>query len=361
MQKYPIVAIVGRPNVGKSTLFNRIVGFRQAIISREPGTTRDRVAGWVNFGDKNFLLVDTAGLLVDLYGFSEPEIESQAQSKIDEALGQADVVLFVVDAKRGIEASDLEVARKIRKSGKNIILVCNKADALKQEEFVTSFSSLGFSESIAVSAISGRRIGDLLELVCKKIQKSPQIKPEMTKKLAIVGRPNVGKSTLFNKLAEKEMAIVSSVAGTTRDAQKFQIEIKTASKVTCLEMIDTAGLRRRGRIEVGVEKFSALRSIEAIMRADIVLLLVDASDGLTRQDSHLAQLALENRKRLVIVLNKIDLLKNQTKEEIKNLTRFKFLKDVQMVAISAKSEQNLDLLKRIIVVDSSEGSDLTNR
>lgn len=343
MQKLPIVAIIGRPNVGKSTLFNRLIGERRAITSNEPGTTRDRILSELNWNGKQFILVDTAGLLVDFYGFEEKDIEKLAQKHIEISLREADVVLFVVDSKTGLTGADEEAARLIRKSGKRTILVVNKADNLAQENVSGSFAKLGFDETIAVSSITGRRTGDLLDLAIgdfKKIEPTP----DNRLKIAIIGRPNVGKSTLFNIFAKREKAITSSVAGTTRDSKSEKIKICLGDDCRSFEIIDTAGFRRRGKIEVGVEKFSVFRALDSIYKADIVLLVIDSREGVTRGDAHLAQAALDKRKKILVVLNKIDLLENKTKAEIKNLDKYPFLAKNTFVAISADKQENIDLL-----------------
>lgn len=347
MNKLPIVSIVGRPNVGKSTLFNRIVGFRQAIVSKIPGTTRDRIVAEVVWDNKKFMLIDTAGLLIDYFGFENKEIEEGAQGQIDLAVKESDLILFLVDAKCGVSAQDKEVAKKIRKIGKRVILVANKADVRHQEQEVDQFTSFGFNELIAISAVTGRRTGDLLDLITKGFPKNPDAvsNDSHLPRLAIVGRPNVGKSTLFNDLIGMERSIVSDVPGTTRDSLKFQIKIEAGSKGIDLELIDTAGFRRKGRIKQGVERFSVIRTIESIYKSDIVLLVIDAAEGITRGDAHLAELALDNRKKIIIALNKIDL----SGSEIHDLLRFAFITRQVRVAISAKSKTNLDLLTAEII------------
>ena len=344
MNKLPIVSIVGRPNVGKSTLFNRIVGFRQAIVSKIPGTTRDRVTAETTWDAKPFVLIDTAGLLTDYFGFEQASIEKMAQSQIDIALEESDVILFLVDSKSGPVPIDKEIAKKIRKFKKRVILVVNKADTQSQELESGQFTALGFEEIIALSAITGRRSGNLLDLICANFPKVEEEKSTLPR-LAIVGRPNVGKSTLFNDLVGQDRSIVSDLPGTTRDSLKLQIKIGEGKKNVELEIIDTAGFRRKGRIKVGVERYSVIRTIESIYKSNIVVLVVDASEGLTRGDAHLAQLALDNKKKLIIALNKIDISGN----EIKELFRYPFLTKQTRVAISAKMKTNLDLLTKEIL------------
>ncbi len=347
MNKLPIVSIVGRPNVGKSTLFNRIVGFRQAIVSKIPGTTRDRIVAEVTWDNKKFMLIDTAGLLIDYFGFENKEIEEGAQGQIDLAVKESDLILFLVDAKSGVSAEDKAVAKKIRKAGKRVVLVVNKADVRHQEQEIDQFTSFGFDELIAISAVTGRRTGDLLNLIAKDFPQNSEDSPsgEKLPRLAIVGRPNVGKSTLFNDLTGMERSIVSDVPGTTRDSLRFQIKIGEGNKSTNLELVDTAGFRRKGRIKQGVERFSVIRTIESIYKSDIVLLVIDSKEGVTRGDAHLVELALENRKKVIIVLNKIDL----SGSEIHDLLRFPFITRQVRVAISAKNKTNLDLLTGEII------------
>ena len=344
MNKLPIVAIVGRPNVGKSTLFNRLVGKRQAIVSREAGTTRDSVIGEVEWDNKRFILVDTAGLILDFYGFQESEIEQKAQVKIVDALKQSEVVLFVVDIREGVIPEDEEVMRQIRKYGKKIILIANKADSPDLEKKAKDLTLGGFTNALPISSLSGRRTGDLCDLITKDFEIYEE--GDHQKKIAIVGRANAGKSTLFNALVGSDISIVSDIAGTTRDAINVEITLKGYNKKA--EIIDTAGFRKRGKIAPGIEKFSIMRAIESIYKCDLVLVVVDSKVGLSRIDAHLAQLALDNDKKIIIVLNKIDLLDQRSTEEIGNFYRFKFLLKQKIVAVSSKEKKNLHLLAREI-------------
>ena len=350
MNKLPTVIIIGRPNVGKSTLFNRIVGFRQAVTSRESGTTRDRVIAKASWDNKPFILVDTAGLLASYYGVRYPEIEKQAQEQIKTALSEADMILFVVDARSNIVPEDKEVARLVRKYGKKTVLIFNKADNLKLEEEAELLDKLGFENYFAISSISGRRSGQLLDLITKDFADAVETADEPTK-ITIVGRPNVGKSTLFNALAGSRFAIVSDVPGTTRDSLKVEASLRSGEKSNLFEFIDTAGLRRRGKIKPGIEKFSVIRSYESILKSDIVLVVADAAEGITRGDAHLVELAQNMKKKVIVVLNKIDLLKNQSAGEIKDLNRFKFLAKLPVIAVSAKNRENLNLLSEFLLRD----------
>lgn len=332
--------------MGKSTLFNRIVGARQAVTSREPGTTRDRVVSDVKWNGKQFTLIDTAGFLLDFYGFKNEEIEKMSQGQIDEALSEADLVLVVVSYKDGILEQDKEILKKARKTNKKIILICNKADNLFEEQSCENFRRLGVEEIFPLSALRGRRVGQLLDRLVRDIEDGQQDSSGVPK-MSIIGRPNVGKSTLFNLLSGKSRAIVSDIAGTTRDSINETIEIGGRQ----IEIVDTAGLRRRGRREVGVEKFSVYRTLDAVSRSDLVLLLVDAEEGVTRGDAHLAQLALDKEKKVIIVINKIDHLKKRLTTEVKNLYRYKFLTKIKSVAISAKTSENIEALKREIAIE----------
>lgn len=344
MHSFFKVAIIGRPNVGKSTLFNRIVGHRQAVTSKEPGTTRDRVIADVDWWGKKFTLIDTAGVLFDFYGFENENIEKLSQHQVDEALCDANLILFVVSAKEALTSADKEIAKKIKKTGKEAILVCNKADSLKEEQSCDNFYQAGMEEVFPISASNGRRVGDLLNRIINRVP-ATTIKKDLVAKVAIIGRPNVGKSTIFNSFVGKDRSIVSDVAGTTRDSINERVAI--GPKV--FEIIDTAGLRRRGRREVGVEKFSVFRTIDAISSADLVLLLVDAEEGVTRGDAHLAQFALDKKKKIIIVINKIDRLKQCLTSEVENLYRFKFINKIKTVAVSAKTNVNIGLLKKEIL------------
>jgi len=340
MKKLPIVIIVGRPNVGKSTLFNRLIGTRTAVTAQTPGTTRDKIAEKINWNGKDFLLVDTAGFLVDFFGFKEEEIERQAQEQIRAALQDSTLVLLVVDGKTGLTSEDQEIARVVRGSSRETILVANKVESARQKYAVSDFGRLGFDETLDISAVSGRGSGKLLDQITAKLASQKVSGEAKALKMAIVGRPNVGKSTIFNRLVGFKRAIVSPRAGTTRDTLK--------EKVGQFEIIDTAGFRRRGKILPGIEKFSALRSIGSIIQSDLVVLVVDAQEGLTRGDTHLLDLILRHRKPVIIALNKIDLLKTQSTDKVPNLGRFSNFRHQKMVAVCAQSGQNMDLLRQLI-------------
>jgi GTP-binding protein len=339
MNNIPIVSIVGRPNVGKSTLFNRLLGKRYAITAKEAGTTRDSVSAEINWDGKNFILNDTAGLIFDFYGFKEEEIEQKAQDKLGQAVSMSDIVLLVLDAGIGITPEDKKAASLLRRYAKNVIVVLNKADNEVLEKRITEVNELGFDQAIAMSSINGRRSGMLLDLITKDFKKQ-QIAESTTKKITIVGRPNAGKSTLFNMLSGSDLVIVSDIPGTTRDSVKLKIKVLDKEA----EIIDTAGFRRRGKIVPGIEKFSIMRAVESVHQSNIVILVVDAKEGFTRTDAHLASLALENHKNLLVVINKIDLLKNQSALEIKDFDRYGFIRKNKIIGISALNRTNADLL-----------------
>lgn len=306
---HPIVAIVGRPNVGKSTLFNRLLGERLAITAEESGTTRDRLFANLEWDDRPFAIVDTAGLEVrpssNLQKAGGGVLFEGMMNQARLAIEEADVILFVVDVIDGVTPADADVADVLRRSGKRIVLAANKADNPARELSAGEFYSLGLGEPIAISAHHNYGIGDLLDQIVVDLPKAePEPEPEATgMRLAIVGRPNSGKSMLLNALLGEERAVVSEVPGTTRDSTDSVLRYggKTAT------LIDTAGIRRRGSIEVGIEKFSFMRSMRAIERADIALLLLEPNELVTAQDTHIAGYVLEAYKGLIILVNKWDL------------------------------------------------------
>ena len=349
MQK-PMIALVGRPNVGKSTLFNRLIGERLAVVSDVPGTTRDRIYADTEWGGVNFTVVDTGGIEVEA-GFSTeplsedsarflPAIRSQAQLAID----AADVIVMLVDAQAGQTAADEEVANILRRSTKPVIIAANKAENKVTREATVEFYALGLGEVFAVSALHGTGTGDLLDAIIEALPDwvSTEEEEDDLVKIAIVGRPNVGKSSLLNRLLGEERAIVSPIAGTTRDAIDIQLEWDGEP----LTLIDTAGIRRRGKIDQGVEKFSVLRSLRAIKRADVALLLVDAQEGVTLQDEHVAGFILEENTSVVVLVNKWDAIvkDSYTMLEYSKMVRHKlnFMDYVPILYISALTGQRVD-------------------
>ncbi|HLZ81805.1 MAG TPA: ribosome biogenesis GTPase Der [Ktedonobacteraceae bacterium] len=319
----PLVAVVGRPNVGKSTFFNRMIGERVAIVEDMPGTTRDRIYGDTDWNGREFTLIDTGGLelgsgipvgqvgLTGQPGDIMKHVMAQAQLAIDEA----DVIVFMVDARSGITAADEEVADLLRRSSakKPVILAANKADNASRRLDAVEFYALGLDEPIVISSIQGTGTGDLLDRIVESlppVSESEEEDEDVTR-IAIVGRPNVGKSSLLNALLGFERSIVSNVPGTTRDAIDTQFEFDGHK----IRLVDTAGIRRRGRVGAGIEKFSVLRSTRAIERCDVALLLVDASEGLAAQDTHIAGAIHDYTKGVVVVVNKWDLAQQQRKAE----------------------------------------------
>ncbi|HEY64835.1 MAG TPA: ribosome biogenesis GTPase Der [Caldilineae bacterium] len=350
----PIVALVGRPNVGKSTLFNRIIGERRAIVEDVPGTTRDRIYAETEWAGVPFVLVDTGGLeLLDLSSRAKeegpeplsvssadfvPAIRTQAQMAIEEA----DVIVFLVDVRDGVTSADMDVADLLRTTQKPVVLAVNKVDNASWEDAALEFWSLGLGEPHPISALHGRGVGDLLDAVLGRFpQQWEEEEPEAVR-IAIVGRPNVGKSSLLNALLGEERAIVSEIPGTTRDAIDTEL-IWEGERVV---LIDTAGIRRRGRIQRGVEYYSVLRALRAIERSDVVLLLIDATEGVTAQDTHVAGYVLEAGKGVVVLVNKWDLVKKDTytmnvyTQEVR--AALNFMDYVPVLFISAKTRQRVN-------------------
>ena len=318
----PLVAIVGRPNVGKSTFFNRMLGERVAVVEDLPGTTRDRLYGDTDWNGREFTLIDTGGLdlgddipvgQVGLTG-QPGNIMKHVQAQAELAIEEADVIVFMVDARAGITAADEEVADLLRRTRKPVILAANKADNTARRLDAVEFYSLGLGEPIVISSIQGTGTGDLLDLIVEALppeEEEAEEQDEDVIRIAIIGRPNVGKSSLLNAILGVERAIVSDIPGTTRDAIDTEIQFKGKKLV----LIDTAGIRRRGKVGPGIEKFSVLRSTRAIERCDVALLLIDASEGLAAQDTHIAGEIQEKAKGVIIVVNKWDLAQAQHRAE----------------------------------------------
>ena len=319
----PLVAIVGRPNVGKSTFFNRMIGERVAIVEDMPGTTRDRIYGDTDWNGREFTLIDTGGLelgsdipvgQIGLNG-QPGDITKRVRAQAELAIEEADVIIFMVDAQAGITAADDEVADLLRRTQKPVILTANKSDNVKLRQDVVEFYTLGIGEPITISSTQGTGTGDLLDLVVDALPPEQEglegEEEEDITRIAIVGRPNVGKSSLLNAILGFQRTIVSDVPGTTRDA----IDIEFTYNDKKLVLIDTAGIRRRGRVGPGVEKYSVLRSSRAIDRCDVALLVIDASEGLAAQDTHIAGEIQDKAKGVVVIVNKWDLAQIQRREE----------------------------------------------
>jgi GTP-binding protein len=351
----PIVALVGRPNVGKSTLFNRLVGEKMAIVDEVPGTTRDRLVGSAEWCGVPFYVVDTGGIDPSEGGETPLSIGSadyinQIRAQAEIAIQDSDVVLFVTDAASGVTPADLEVANILRRNQKKtpdglrppILLVVNKADNKSLRENAPAFYELGIGEPYPISAVHGTQTGDLLDLLVALFPKESVIEENESVKIAIVGKPNAGKSSLLNRLVGQERAIVSPIPGTTRDAVDTQILYNDLA----VTLIDTAGIRRRGKVIPGIEKYSVLRAMRAIERSDVALLVVDAIDGITAQDAHIAGYILEFWKSAVILVNKWDLVEkdNFTMADYEKRIRneLKFIDYAPVLFISAKSGQRID-------------------
>ena len=341
-----VVAIVGRPNVGKSTLFNKLIGKRLSIVDNTPGVTRDRIYGNCEWLGHNMLLVDTGGI----EPFSDDVILSQMRRQAELAITSADVIIFVTDIRSGVVAADSEVASMLQKSGKPIILCVNKVDnigALPPEFY--EFYNLGLGDPIAVSSVHGHGTGDLLDEVIKNIPESSfDDTDEDIVKVAVIGKPNVGKSSLINKISGEERAIVSDIAGTTRDATDTVIHNSHGDFV----FIDTAGLRRKSKVEDQIEKYSVIRARMAVERADVCVIMIDANEGFTEQDSKVAGIAHDLGKACIIAVNKWDAVeKSGTTMDVqrkKLMNDFSFMSYAPIIFISAKTGQRLDRLFELI-------------
>ncbi len=334
----PIVAIVGRPNVGKSTLFNRLVGIPIAITEDIPGTTRDRLYGDTDWNRRDFVLVDTGGLLLGADETMARAIREQAEL----AMNEADVIVFLVDAKEGLTADDQAIADLLRRAAKPVLLAANKAESERRRLNATEFYELGLGEPIAVSAIQGLGTGDLLDAVVVHLPPSDEAAEEdAALRLAIVGRPNVGKSSLLNALLGFERVMVSDVPGTTRDATDTVLEHEGRRII----LIDTAGIRRRGHIKGSIERYSVMRAIRAISRADVALLVIDATEPLTAQDQHIAGYVQEAKKGMIVVVNKWDLVEKTSTTMNEYTARVRrelnFMPYVPILFVSALTKQRV--------------------
>lgn len=334
----PTVCIVGRPNVGKSTLFNKLVGKKISIIEDTPGVTRDRIYGEVTYQGRKFNLIDTGGLDIAKELFND-EIKTQVEIGILEA----DRIIFVVDAKEGLTANDFEVKELLKKSGKEVIVAINKVDSKQAEENVYDFYELGFEHYVEISGEHNRGIADLLDEVTEGFRKQETEVDEKTK-ICVIGRPNVGKSSLVNALLNEERLIVSNVAGTTRDSVDIPFKYDKEDYI----LIDTAGMRKKGKVFEKIEKYSLLRSMRAIDRADICLLVINREEGIIEHDKHIAGYALEKGKGIIIVVNKWDTVEEKD-GDIKNFTKelreeFKFLSYAPVVFLSALTKKRIHTL-----------------
>ncbi len=333
----PIVAIVGRQNVGKSTLLNRLAGKRIAIVDDLPGTTRDRVMAVVSIPGHEFIVIDTGGLELS----PDSSVAQGVNEQVEVAIAEADAIIFLVDTRDGLVPADKEIADRLRKTSKPMVLVANKADNVKYETGAVEFYELGLGEPLAISAYHGRGITELLDrlIVLLPVPSLPSMGLEAIR-VAIVGRPNVGKSTLLNAILGRERAIVDDVPGTTRDA----IDTLVDSEGESVLLIDTAGIKRRGRIEGGVGRYSAIRALRAIERADVTLLVLDATELVLAQDMHIAGYIQQAVKGVILVVNKWDLVKEESKEERSRYLRsqFKFVHYAPVMYTSAKLGWGVD-------------------
>jgi GTP-binding protein len=352
----PVVALVGRPNVGKSTLFNRLVGERMAIVDDTPGTTRDRIFADSEWNGVTFMVVDTGGIDPTTQGGKNPlsigsaDFIDQIRSQATVAIHNADVILLLVDGQTGPTPPDEEVAQILRRKQKivngqpfpRVFLVVNKCESVKERASVAQFYELGLGDPYPISAVHGTDTGDLLDDLVKAFPEQEEEEPDDSVKIAIVGKPNAGKSSLLNRLVGEERAIVSPIAGTTRDAVDTKLQLNGID----ITLIDTAGIRRRGRIDPGVEKYSVLRSFHAIERADVVLLMIDAVEGITAQDAHIAGYILDEWKSCVVLVNKWDALEKDsyTMDAFTQRVRqdLNFMDYVPILYISAKTGQRVE-------------------
>ena len=346
----PIVAIVGRPNVGKSQLFNRLAGKRLSIVEDTPGVTRDRLYADSDWRGRDFTVIDTGGIEPD----SKDIILSQMREQAEIAISTADVIIFIVDVRQGLVDSDSKVADLLRKSHKPVVLAVNKVDSVaKYGNDVYEFYNLGIGEPVAVSAASRLGIGDLLDEVVKHFD-SEQMEEEEDERprIAVVGKPNVGKSSIINKLVGENRVIVSDIAGTTRDA----VDTEVIHEGTPYVFIDTAGLRRKSKIKEELERYSIIRTVSAVERADVVVVVIDATEGVTEQDAKIAGIAHERGKATIIVVNKWDAIEKDDKtiykftEKVRNT--LSFMPYAELLFVSAKTGQRLPKLFETIDIVS---------
>ncbi|MFO8143065.1 MAG: ribosome biogenesis GTPase Der [Dehalococcoidales bacterium] len=346
--KMPVVAIVGRQNVGKSTLVNRLVKKPLAIVDNSPGTTRDRIMAIVSFRDSEFIVVDTGGIETN----PESEISRVVNQQVRAALDDCDVIIFLLDAREGVLPDDIEIAEMLRKTGKPVVLVGNKVDNKAYERELVDFYQLGLGEPLGISAYHNLGIYDMLDKVTHLLPgdgRTDIIEDTDSLKVAIIGRPNVGKSTLLNAIVGSERAIVDNIPGTTRDSIDTMFDYNGTSML----LIDTGGIRRRGRIKTGVERYSVIRAMRAIDRADINLLILDATEMITAQDMHLAGYMQHACKGIVLLINKWDVVRQESTAEIEGYIKrcFKFITYAPVQYISAKTgwgvSQIMPLVQRI--------------
>jgi len=345
--KRPLVCVVGRPNVGKSTLFNKLINRRIAITEDIPGVTRDRLYQDCEWQNKHFILCDTGGLEPN----SDDVILKKIKEQVDVAMENADVILFVVDGKLGLTDDDMEIANYLRRTKKPVVIAVNKVDSHKTPMEVYEFYSLGYEKLNIISSTQGFGLGDLLDEIVKEFPKNSYTeKEDEITKVALIGKPNVGKSSLINKILGKNRMIVSDIAGTTRDSIDSRVSINGKDYI----FTDTAGLRRKKNITENLEKYSVIRTLNAIERSDIAILLIDATEGITEQDTKVIGFAKEQNKALIVAVNKWDLVvkdnKTYKKFEDEIRTKLSFVQYAQIVFISVKTGQRLDKLFEAIEI-----------
>ena len=338
MNGLPIVALVGRPNVGKSTLFNRLVGRPQAIVEDEPGTTRDRVYGTAIWNDKPFMVVDTGGIDFSSTSDMARDIRRQAEMAIEEA----DVIVLMVDARSGLTAMDHDVADQLRASKNPVVVAASKAENETRRLDAAEFYALGLGEPIAISGLNGLNTGDLLDAITEHLPKVEEPEPDSRPRITLVGRPNVGKSSLLNAILQEDRALVSDIPGTTRDTTDTEVAHGDRTVI----LVDTAGIRKRGHIEGGVERYSVMRAMRAISRSDVAVLVIDATEPIAAQDAHIAGYVWDAGKGLVVVVNKWDLVvpkdDRTVAEYTKNIQRqLHFIHDAPMLFTSALTRQRV--------------------
>jgi GTPase len=341
----PVVAIVGRPNVGKSTIFNRLIGDRLAIVEDKPGITRDRIYGISDWNGKSFSVIDTGGIEID----GEDAILKSIRVQAELAIEEADVIIFMCEAKSGLTNSDEEVAQILFRSGKPIVLAINKVDNMKRAEDIYEFYSLGFGDPIGISGSHGTGIGDLLDAVTERLpEPKEEVYDEDVIRVALIGRPNVGKSSLVNAILGEERVIVSNIAGTTRDAIDTPFERDGQRYV----LIDTAGMRKRGKVYETTEKYSVMRAMRAIERADVVLVVINGEEGIIDQDKHIAGYAHDAGKASIFVVNKWDVVEkdDKTMQNFEKTIRdhFLFMSYAPVVFLSALTKQRLQKLLPVV-------------
>ncbi|HST04695.1 MAG TPA: ribosome biogenesis GTPase Der [Chloroflexia bacterium] len=373
----PVLAIVGRPNVGKSSFFNRLIGEQVAIVEDQPGTTRDRIYGSTEWNGVTFTVIDTGGMVLGQAAepgsgpqgeVTEEDILQRTREQAEAAIEEADVILLMVDAKTGLTSTDSDIADVLRKSKKPVIVAANKADSEERRLNAVEFYALGLGDPIPISSKHSINTGDLLDQVVAALPAQVEGEEEEDEevKIAIVGRPNVGKSRLLNAILGQERVIVSDVPGTTRDAVDTQFEYTEGEGEEAvnynLTLIDTAGIRKRGRIDPGIERYSVIRTLKAIQRADVVLMVIDATEGITAQDTHIAGYVLDEVKGMVLVVNKWDLVEkdsNTIYEYTDHLRQeLSFIPYVTFVFISAKFGQRVN---KVLPVALSVARERTKR